>query len=312
MKQVIPFIGAPEQVDNWIGPLARAMPDERIVPFSPLSNTDLEGCSFAIVANPDPADLAKFPNLRWIQSVWAGVDQLVSNVDPAAVTIVRLVDPHLAAAMGEAVLTWTLHLHRHVPLYASQQRHQIWSARPYVAAQARTVSVMGLGEMGLASIKLLLTLGFKVQGWSRLLKDIPGVKCFAGPEGLQEMLKTTDILVCLLPLTAQTTGLMDAHQLARLPVGASVINFGRGAIFDDIALRSALDSGHLGHAVLDVFNIEPLPAAAWQWLHTKVSVLPHCAATTNTETASIIVGRNILQYRKTGDIPLGVSYTLGY
>lgn len=312
MNEVIPYIGAPSQSQNWIDSLSRAMPDECVIPFLELSDEQRQRCSVAIVANPDPAALAQLPNLRWVHSVWAGVERLVANANPGAFEIVRLVDPQLANTMAEAVLAWTLFLHRDIPLYAAQQKQLRWLALPCVQFEARTVSIMGLGAMGSAAAMILTAVGFKVQGWSRRLKEIPGVHCFAGEDGLQKMLMSTDILVCLLPLTAQTTGLLNAERLALLPEQAGVINFGRGPIIDEQALRNALDNGNLKHAVLDVFNTEPLPPESWQWQHPRVTVLPHCAAVTNTDTASAIVARHILQYRMTGQIPAGVSVELGY
>jgi glyoxylate/hydroxypyruvate reductase A len=139
-----------------------------------------------------------------------------------------------------------------------------------------------------------------------------GVDCYAGMDELPAMLRTADILVCLLPLTPKTTGLLNTETLAHLRDGASLINFARGPIVDDVALESALASGALGHAVLDVFATEPLPAESWQWSDSRVTVLPHISAPTDRETASAIVAGNIRRFRENGQIPRCVDRSQGY
>jgi len=226
--------------------------------------------------------------------------------------IVRLIDPQLAQTMAEAVLSWTLYLHRDMPAYARQQKQHHWQALDYVRPQAKTVSLLGVGALGSASAERLQQAGFQVNAWSRTLKNLAGVHCFSGADGLREMLATTDILVCLLPLTPATRGLLDSERLGFLPEGASLINFARGAIINDQHLKLALDRQHLKHAVLDVFETEPLPALDWHWDHPSVTVLPHCTAPTDRSTAAKIVADNILEYRNSGKIAPCVDTVLGY
>lgn len=310
----IPFVAAPHYANTeaWLRALRLAMPDEQVLPFAAMSAADKAQCTVAIVANPDPADLRALPQLRWVHSVWAGVERLVADLDDTGLTIVRLVDPQLAETMAEAVLAWTLYLHRDMPAYARQQHQGTWQPRAYVRPQRRRVSVLGLGALANAAVGRLQAAGFQVAGWSRTRKDMPGVDCYAGDAELATMLARTDILVCLLPLTPATRGLLDASRLACLPERASLINFARGAIVDDDALREALDSGRLDHAVLDVFATEPLPPDQWQWRHPQVTVLPHCSAPTDMETASLIVARNIGRYRASGVVPDGIDMRRGY
>jgi glyoxylate/hydroxypyruvate reductase A len=310
----IPFIAAERnrEVPAWVAALQRAMPDERIVAFKDLSLDDKENATVAIVANPDPLRLKELPSLRWVHSVWAGVERLVTDLAGSEIGIVRLVDPKLAATMAEAVLAWTLYLHREMPTYLAQQRQGLWRPLAYVAPQSRSVGILGLGELGRASAARLVDAGFKVCGWSRQPKSLAGVGCLSGADGLATMLAQTDILVCLLPLTAATRGLLAAETLGRLPQGASLINFARGAIVDDAALRAALDSGALAHAVLDVFTVEPLPREAWQWQHPRVTLLPHCSAATDIASAAHIVACNVRRYRETGEIPANVELARGY
>jgi glyoxylate/hydroxypyruvate reductase A len=151
-----------------------------------------------------------------------------------------------------------------------------------------------------------------VSGWSRSRKSIEGVACYAGDDELALVLGASDIAVCLLPLTPLTQGLLKAETLAQLPRGASLINFSRGRVIDEDALRAALEQGQIEHAVLDVFAVEPLPAASWQWQHPQLTVLPHCTGPTTRQTAARIVAANVRHFRETGEIPAPVDPERGY
>ncbi|EJM98640.1 glyoxylate/hydroxypyruvate reductase A [Herbaspirillum sp. YR522] len=297
---------------DWVQALQQAMPGERIVPFDQLDEAARQQCQIAVVANPDPQRLRALPRLRWVHSVWAGVERLAPELRDSGLKLTRLVDPRLSSTMAEAVLAWTLYLHRDMPLYAQRQRFRVWQAEQYVLPEQRTVGILGLGTLGEAAARALLAARFKVCGWSRTARSIDGVQTYDGQQGLAEMLGQTDILVCLLPLTADTRGLLDAARLALLPPQAQLINFARGPIIDDAALCDALDSARLRHAVLDVFATEPLPPDQWQWTHPSVTVLPHCSAPTNRETASAIVASNVRRFRETGEIAANVDLERGY
>ena len=288
------------------------MPDEGIAPLRELSDEELAACEVAIVANPSPADLRRMPNLKWVHSVWAGVERLVADLADMDLRIVRLVDPQLADSMSEAVLAWTLSLHRDMPHYARQQQARQWQPLEYVKPQDKTVGILGLGALGEASAKRLQAVGFQVEGWSRSPKSLPGVIAHSGEEGLGTLLGKADILVCLLPLTPETRGLLNDSAFARMKPKASLINFARGAIVDDAALRRALDAGTPRHAVLDVFSVEPLPEDSWHWDHPGVTVLPHISGPTDRGTASAIVAGNIRSFRSSGEIPPHVNRERGY
>ncbi len=309
MSSLLPFVCAPTYpfAEAWRTALQAAMPHERIVALDALDAQARASCDLAIVANPDPRDLATLPRLKWVYSVWAGVERLVEDLQDSPVEIVRLVDPHLADTMAEAVLAWTLYLHRDMPRYARQQAAGQWLAHDYVPPQDKTVALLGLGKLGTACAAKLLAAGFQVSGWSRNRKAVLGVQCHAGKDELPALLASADVLVCLLPLTPETQGMLNAQMLCQLSAGASLINFARGAIVDDDALRAALDRGQLAHAVLDVFHQEPLPAAQWQWQHPRVTVLPHISAPTNRRTASTIVATHVRGYRETGAMPVMVD-----
>ena len=318
MNSPIPYLfqGAPVKEQAWLAQLARAMPAETILTLDQLPDEQRARVELAIVANPDPLALKSLPNLKWVHSLWAGVERLVADLRETPLTIVRLVDPQLAATMAEAVLAWTLYLHRGMPAYARQQAARLWQPHPYVRPERKTVGLLGLGLLGQAAAQKLLGAGFQVCAWRRSggLPDasLGQVSCFAGAEGLLEVLRRSDILVCLLPLTPETRGLLDAKHLAGLPEGAALINFARGPILNTAALLAALDSGALSHAVLDVFEHEPLPVESALWTHPGVTVLPHISGPTDLETGAQIVAQNVAQYRQTGLIPSGVDRVKGY
>jgi glyoxylate/hydroxypyruvate reductase A len=311
---MIPFVSRANLSEQqvWIKYLSAAMPDEVILPFANLTPEQKQQCDIAIVANPDPNDLLGLPSLKWVHSVWAGVERMMNELSSPPFSIVRLIDSNLADTMSEAVLAWTLFLHRDMPIYAKQQAKQSWIQRPMVQAKGRRIGVLGLGELGRVSAQRLVNNGFSVAGWSRHPKQVEGMECFHGEDGLALLLKQTDILVCLLPLTMETKGLLGKHNLSLLPLGASLINFARGLIIDDEALLARLDQGDLSHAVLDVFEQEPLPESHPYWLHERVIVLPHISAPTHPVSASEIVAKNIKLYRLTGSIPPAVDSLRGY
>jgi glyoxylate/hydroxypyruvate reductase A len=300
----------PEDEAAWREALATAMPRESV---ATLADPQAMGrAEIAIVANPPPGALAGLPKLAWIHSLWAGVDRLLLDATLPPVPVIRLVDPALARAMAEAVAAAVLHLHRDVPRYAAQQRRGEWRQHDVRPAQERSVTILGMGEMGRASARLLRAIGFPVRGWSRSGAGPDGIPVLSGTEGLARALGSADILVNLLPLTAETRGILDQAAFARLPYGAGIVNFGRGAHVVETDLIAALDSGAIGHAILDVFETEPLPTGHPFWSHPNVTLLPHVAAPTSRPSAAAIVAQAVRSYRETGLIPAGVERTRGY
>ena len=266
----------------------------------------------AVVVNPDPAVLENLPNLKWIQSLWAGVERVLSEYSNEDEKIVRLIDPQLSKTMSEGVLAWSFYLHRAMPTYLAQQATQSWN-QPYLPTpEERTIGLLGLGQLGKAAAFRLKENEFNVIGWSRSKAEIDGVETFHGADGFSEVLGRSDILVILLPLSSATQGLLNAENVAKIKPGASIINFGRGPIIDDDALIAALDSNHLEHAVLDVFSVEPLPREHPYWAHPSVTVLPHCSAPTNKKTGAKIAAKNISEYVAKGILPPSVDRKLGY
>jgi glyoxylate/hydroxypyruvate reductase len=299
------------QIQDWLPHLERNLPNEQIHVYPDVPNLEL--IDVALVANPPVGVLATMPNLKLIQSLWAGVDALLKDTGfPQNVPLARLVDPALTQAMIETVLTHTLALHRQIPAYHKQQQARVWQPLAQPSASERTVGILGLGHLGRACAVQLERIGFRVIGWSSHPSTLEGITAFDGETGLQSVLEQSEILVNLLPLTNETKGILNAKAFQTMPAGSSLINVARGAHVIDTDLIAALDSGHLEQAILDVFTPEPLPTDHAFWQHPKVTVLPHVAATTNPVTASNIVAQNVQRLRSGQALENLVDRSRGY
>ena len=307
----VAFIAPGEEPALWLPALRAALPHERFHLWPEIP--DPAAIDVALVARPPAGALRAFPNLKLIQSLWMGVDGLLADPTlPRGVPLARLIDPGMLAAMSETVLACVLDWHRNLYRYRAQQRERLWRQLPQRLASDRTVGLLGLGELGRDAAAKLLALGLRVCGWSRRPKALPGIECLFGDDGLRELLAHSGALVCLLPLTAQTRGILDAEVFARLPAGACVINVGRGAHVVERDLLAALDSGHLAHAWLDVFETEPLPEGHAFWTHAGVTLTPHVAALTEPRTAAAKIAQNVARVRR-GQAPLAqVDFGSGY
>ncbi len=307
----VAFVAPEEDAARWLEALRAALPNERFVVWPEVG--DPAAVEVALVARPPAGALAQFPNLKLVQSLWMGVDGLLADATlPRHVPLARLVDPGMVAAMGETVLARVLDWHRHLFRYRAQQAEGVWRPLPQFMAADRSVGLLGLGELGRRVAAQLLQLGFRVCGWSRRARDLPGIECYSGADGLDRLLARSGALVCLLPLTAATRGIVNARILALLPEGACLINVARGAHVVDRDLLAALDSGRLAHAWLDVFHVEPLPAGHPYWSHPRVTVTPHVAALTEPRTALARVVENLERVRR-GEPPLDrVDPAAGY
>lgn len=312
----IPFVSSlsVQEERDWLIALSKALPEEAVLPLEKLSAAERAMADVAIVANPDPTMLSTLPNLVWVQSVWAGVEKLVSALkDQGSPLIARLIDPELSNTMAEAVLAWVLYLHRDMPVYWRQQQDINWQPQPYIPARERTIGLLGMGQLGKAAAARLQENGFSVMGWRKQpATEQLGIPCYSGTDGLKEVLGQADILVVLLPLTAETSGLLDLQTLQQLRPGTRIINFARGPIIDEDALLMLMNTGHIAHAVLDVFSYEPLPRSHPFWHHPNITVLPHISAPTSRHSAAQIVANNITTYRHLRMLPETVDYSRGY
>ncbi|KJC48943.1 glyoxylate/hydroxypyruvate reductase A [Bradyrhizobium sp. LTSP857] len=266
-----------------------------------------------LVAWQPPDDIAvTFPNLELVFSVGAGVDQFDITKLPPHVPLVRMLEPGITERMVEYACMSALALHRDLVQFIAQQREQVWRELPVTHTGERRVGVMGLGLLGQAVLERLKSFGFPLLGWNRSPRSIEGVTCYAGADALPDFLAQTDILVCLLPLTPETRGILNAGLFAHLPQGARLLNVGRGGHLVEADLIAALDSGVLSAAVLDVAEPEPLPAGHPFWSHPRILLTPHIASTTKPETAVDYVLDTIARHRRGEDLPGRVDRDRGY
>lgn len=285
---------------DWQRALAAAMPEARWLDLG-AARAAPATVQAAVVANPPPGSLQGLPALGLIQSLWAGVDRLLADPTlPAGVPVARMVDPAMNAAMAETALWAVLSLHRGFFAYAQRQREGVWRLHAQRRADEVRVLVLGQGQMGRAAAARIAALGYALRTWRRDGTPLP------------PLLAGADIVVNLLPLTAQTRGLLDHRFFAALPDKASVVNLGRGGHVVDADLLAALDSGRLRHAVLDVFHAEPLPAGHPYWQHPRVTMLPHAAAGTDARSAAAVAVANLRAWRDGGEVLNRVERERGY
>lgn len=277
---------------DWEEAFARLIPELEVRRWPEAG--DLRDIEYALVWQPPKGFLKGCPNLKAIFSIGAGIDHLASDPElPRRVPVVRMVEPGLTAGMTEFVVMSVLYHHRSMADYAIQQGAHEWAELPQIAAGRRRVGIMGLGVLGSDAADKLSVFGFDLAGWSRTPKHLEGVQSFHGADGLVPFLERVDILVCLLPLTPETEGILDARTLGALPRGAALINVARGGHLVEEDLMAALDSGQIRAASLDVFAREPLPGDHPLWDHPRVVVTPHIASMTIAESAVESVIANI-------------------
>ncbi len=271
-------------------PLLRAAFAEQGLDFNLSDEMPPEEVDYIVYAsNSTLKDFAPYTRLKAVMNLWAGVEGIIGN-DTLRVPLTRMVDDGLTQGMREWVVGYTLRHHLEMDRFLQDGE---WRLVNIPLAQDRPVTILGLGALGLDCAQHLAHLGFDVTGWSRSQKSVPGITCLSGEDGLRKALATAQILVLLLPLTPETDTLINAERLAQLPAGAVLLNPGRGPLIDDDALLAALDSGHIGHATLDVFRAEPLDPAHPYWAHPRVTVTPHVASDTRPPTASKVVAENL-------------------
>ncbi|MAC79571.1 MAG: glyoxylate/hydroxypyruvate reductase A [Rhodobacteraceae bacterium] len=248
-----------------------------------------------VVGFRQPKDCARYPGLKAVFAMSAGVDHYRLGDLPEGVDLVRMVDPDVSVQIRDYVLMGVMMLHRGMPVYLRQQREEVWQIQPIALPSETRGGFLGLGGLGANAAEALRDLGFPVSGWSRSPRHIPGVASFTGADGLKRMLGQTDILVCLLPLTEATRGILNADLFAAMPRGGRLVHLGRGRQLIAADLLAALDAGHMAGAMIDVTDPEPLPEGDPLWSHPGVVLTPHVASRSRPETATRRVIENVVR-----------------
>ncbi|ANN67235.1 2-hydroxyacid dehydrogenase [Bordetella bronchialis] len=295
----------------WKAALQAQLPGLRILHAG--EATDPAGIHYALAWKAPEGFFDNMSRLRLIINLGAGVDSLVGRTDlPAGVPITRISDPDMGRMMASYVLFATLRYARDIPWFERAQRRAQWAYRHPRSPEDIRVGVLGLGELGAYAARELRRQGLTVLGWSRSRREIDGIQCYSGMESLNTVLSQVEILVVMLPLTAETRGLLDRQRLLALPRGAALINVARGALVDQVAMTELLQSGHLGGATLDVFDREPLPADDPLWKMDNVLITPHLASVAIPASAARQVAENILRVAS-GEQPVNrVDPSRGY
>ncbi len=279
---------------DWVSALAHQMPNEDVADVADIADpTDVE---ILVVGNPAASELSRFTSVRFIQSTYAGPERLSSDPDRPDVPTARISGGGLAITMAEFVTAAVMSAHRQFPAYSDQQTERVWKDLDQPVAADRTVGFLGYGSLAQVSARMVAGLGFRVMAWARSPRDgdIPVV---AGTDGLSDLLRRSAVVVNLLPLTPETTGLLDAAAFEQFQPGAALVHCGRGPQVKIPDLIAALDSGQLSHAWLDVFTIEPLPSDDPLWTHPAVTITPHIAASSSPGLLAADVAANINRFR---------------
>ena len=301
---------------RWRERFLRVCPD-RPVALVPGDTIDPSLVKYGAVWKPKPGALSDFPKLEVIFNLGAGVDAVVSDLTLPPVPLVRVAVDDLTKRMTEYVVMHVLMHHRRQGYYAESQRGTVWAPKLQWAARDLRVGIMGLGVLGRDAAEVLARIGFDVAGWSSTWKSIPGIRCFAGEAQLGDFLARTDVLVCLLPLTPQTRGILNRRTFSRLARdgklgGPVIVNAGRGGLQNEDDLLAALDDGTLLAATLDVFHAEPLPEDSPFWSHRQVTLSPHNAADTDPDAISVYVAEQIARHERGEPLENVVDRSTGY
>ncbi|MDC9719292.1 MAG: glyoxylate/hydroxypyruvate reductase A [Gammaproteobacteria bacterium] len=277
----------------WLTEFEHQFPQLNIQPWNQV--VDFDAVEYGIVWQPSSAYFERFPNLKAVFNLGAGVDAILSNPTvPAHVQIIRIEDGGMAQQMNQYFSYFLLHYYRDMDLYQQQQQQQShWQVQSVKSPNNFRVGILGLGQLGSQLAIHLQSYGFNIAGWSLSKKHLDGVATYAGDEQLGAFLQRTDALCCLLPLTPVTQDILNHHHLSQLPAGAVVINGARGGHLVAADLLQLLNNGHLRGAVLDAFEQEPLDTKHAFWQHPKILLTPHCAAQSEYDTCVQQIGHKL-------------------
>jgi len=310
MTRTVVYKANAERGREWREIFRRDAPEIEFRLWPDIGSAD--AVDYLVVWQPPPDLATAFPRLKVLFSIAAGVDHFDLSGLPGHVPLVRMIEPGITRTMVDYISLATLVLHRNLLDYLGQQRRRMWREIRVRPAGARRVGVMGLGVLGTAVLDRLGALDFRCAGWSRTPHAIAGVDTYHGSAEFGRFLAAIDILICLLPLTSQTRGILGARTFDMLPRGAAVVNVGRGGHLVEADLLAALDSGQLSAAVVDVLEQEPAPADHPFWAHPRILMTPHVASMTQPETAAPRVIENIRRFERGEPLLNVVDRARGY
>ena len=295
----------------WLSAFKALCPQLTVVDWKEIENP--EDVVYGIVWQPNKAFFQRFPNIVSVFNLGAGVDGILNNSAlPDKVGVYRIEDAGMAQQMNEYFAYHVLHYHRHMHLYQNQQRQAVWASHASKPASDYRVGILGLGVLGTSVANHFKLLGYSVSGWSRQLKQLDGITCYAGMQAFNSFLENVDALCCLLPLTTSTMDILNYQTMQQLPQGAVIINAARGEHLVEQDLLTLLDEEHLAGAVLDTFRQEPLPTDNPLWQHPKVMVTPHCSAQSLVKESVLYIGNNIQSLAEGKSVSGLVDRAIGY
>lgn len=307
---VVVYLGDAEETQEWITLLSRLLPEHEVRDFD--DPGDPNAVRYAVVWAPPAGGIARFPNLKAVVSIGAGVDHVLRDPElPKHLPILRTTGPDMVQRLREYVALHVLTHHRELAQTDAQQARAEWRQIVTPVAPKRRVGIMGLGSIARACATTLAGLGFDTAGWSRSGGAVEGVTTF-DRSGLPAFLARSEILVCLLPLTPETRDILHAELFSQLPKGARIINAGRGGHLVEEDLLAALDEERLAGATLDVFRSEPLPSGHPFWTHPKIRVTPHIASLIDAATGAGVIAENIRSFETTGSSAAIADAARGY
>jgi glyoxylate/hydroxypyruvate reductase A len=308
--RVLLYTPSSKMLPAWQDALARALPEAEVRAWEPGRAWRAD---YAALWHPAAEVLAGQTSLKAIFNLGAGVEALLERIAlPPGVPLIRIEDAGMARQMAEYVTWAVLRYFRRLDVYAAQQSRTEWKLHHPVRHADFPVGVMGVGVLGAYVARALLALGFPVRGWTRAKKEVNGMRCFAGPAELDAFLAGSRALVCMLPLTAGTDGILNRERLFKLPAGSYVINVARGGLVVDGDLLAALDAGHVAGATLDVFHEEPLPPAHPYWRHPQVLITPHASAITLLDESAAQIAGKIRRLERGEPVTGVVDLSRGY
>ena len=302
----------PQPAEPFAQALREQMPQETLYLDLAAADQRADDVEVVLLWRLEPGLLSRFPALKFVAASAAGVDKILGPNLPASMPLTRTVDPGQNLQIAQYVCAMVLRWVRQQALYDAQQKDRIWRRHPIAEPGAVRIGLLGLGASGLAVARSLLALGFQVCGWSRTPHGVDGVDTFHGDAGLRDMLPGCHVLVCLLPLTPATQGIVNAQLLQALPQGAYLINVARGEHVDEAALKAALEAGHLAGAALDVQSREPLPPEAPLWGAPNVLITPHVASLPTARVVARQLAENLARARRGETLLRLVDKSRGY